>query len=221
MAEKQRQDEELAKKEKELDPKAGAYHPFSPNFARLELIPQANSPSPFLPAFLAAIESLVATMNSMREAESKKKLESEATVKALAAELLKSSNEQNSKLVEAVNQAAKEMLNHNVQAQAKEMQSVLHGSVMEMLQDVGKIRESKRHLEHEIAELFSIKSRHFAGLDVPSHDSEKAFFAKYGAKYSGEKLKAKEEKKEEKKDEKKEEGKEDKKEEKTKDALAP
>ncbi|KAN0063582.1 hypothetical protein ACQY0O_004030 [Thecaphora frezii] len=107
-----------------------------------------------------AIESLVTMLNTQREAERASHQSADAAIKELASSLLRTTTEQNGKLVEAVNSAAREMLRHNINAHADELKRTLSKEVAVMFEDVGKIREAKRNLEHEIADLFAIKSRH-------------------------------------------------------------
>ncbi|PWN92548.1 hypothetical protein FA10DRAFT_223543, partial [Acaromyces ingoldii] len=77
----------------------------------------------------------------------------------MTSELLRATSEQNGQLVNAVHSAGREMLRNNIEAHADELKRMLSREVAGMFEDVGKIREAKRHLEHEIADLFSIKSR--------------------------------------------------------------
>ncbi|TKY90718.1 hypothetical protein EX895_000716 [Sporisorium graminicola] len=111
----------------------------------------------------SAIESLVAAINAQKENEVKSAAAADAALRQMTSELLKSTSEQNHKLVEAVNAASRDMLRHNVQQHADEFKRLLHKEVTGMFEDVGKIREAKRHLEFEIADLWSIKSRHLHG----------------------------------------------------------
>ncbi|CDU24107.1 uncharacterized protein SPSC_02736 [Sporisorium scitamineum] len=111
----------------------------------------------------SAIESLVAAINAQKENEMKSAAAADAALRQMTSELLKSTSEQNHKLVEAVNAASRDMLRHNVQQHADEFKRLLHKEVTGMFEDVGKIREAKRHLEFEIADLWSIKSRHLQG----------------------------------------------------------
>lgn len=107
-----------------------------------------------------AIESLVAAINAQKETEVKSAQAADAALRQMTSELLKTTSEQNAKLVEAVNAASRDMLRSNVQMHAEEFKRLLHKEVSGMFEDVGKIREAKRHLEFEIADLWSIKSRH-------------------------------------------------------------
>ncbi|SJX60535.1 uncharacterized protein SRS1_10176 [Sporisorium reilianum f. sp. reilianum] len=111
----------------------------------------------------SAIESLVAAINAQKETEVKSAAAADAALRQMTSELLRSTNEQNHKLVEAVSAASRDMLRHNVQQHADEFKRLLHKEVTGMFEDVGKIREAKRHLEFEIADLWSIKSRHLHG----------------------------------------------------------
>ncbi|KAJ9476694.1 PH domain-containing protein [Pseudozyma hubeiensis] len=116
----------------------------------------------------SAIESLVAAINAQKENEVKSAAAADAALRQMTSELLKSTSEQNHKLVEAVNAASRDMLRHNVQQHADEFKRLLHKEVSGMFEDVGKIREAKRHLEFEIADLWSIKSRHLqTGAGMP------------------------------------------------------
>ncbi|EPQ26240.1 uncharacterized protein PFL1_06175 [Pseudozyma flocculosa PF-1] len=127
--EKSRQEAELVRQQRELDPKS-------------------------------AIESLVTMLNSQRENDRASQASADRAIKEMASSLLRTTTEQNGKLVEAVNSAAREMLKHNINAHADELKRQLSKEVAVMFEDVGKIREAKRALEHEIADLFAIKSRH-------------------------------------------------------------
>lgn len=104
----------------------------------------------------SAIESLVAAINSQKEVELKHAAATDAVLRQMTQDLLKTTSEQNQKLVQAVNVASRDM----VQVHAEEFKRLLHKEVTGMFEDVGKIREAKRHLEFEIADLWSIKSRH-------------------------------------------------------------
>ena len=124
----------------------------------------------------SAIESLVAAINSQKEVEVKSAAVAESALRQMTSELLKSTSEQNRKLVEAVNAASRDMLKSNVQMHADEFKRLLHKEVSGMFEDVGKIREAKRHLEFEIADLWGIKNRHLqqnaigmpmGGMNVP------------------------------------------------------
>ncbi|KAJ1602683.1 hypothetical protein NDA14_000084 [Ustilago hordei] len=108
----------------------------------------------------SAIENLVAAINSQKEVEVKSAAAADAALRQMTSELLTRTSEQNQKLVEAVNAASRDMLKSNVQMHAEEFKRLLHKEVSGMFEDVGKIREVKRQMEFEIADLWSIKSRH-------------------------------------------------------------
>ncbi|UZJ54441.1 hypothetical protein CBS101457_003761 [Exobasidium rhododendri] len=112
----------------------------------------------------SAIESLVTAINSQREMDAAQKASTDQIIKQMANDVLQKTADQNGRLVEAVHGAAREMLRHNVETHAEELKKVLSKEVSGMFEDVGKIREAKRALEHEIADLFSIKSRHLGGM---------------------------------------------------------
>lgn len=121
-----------------------------------------------------AIESLVSAINSQKEIELRNAAAADAALKQMTSELLKSTSEQNQKLVQAVSEASRDMLRRNVQEHAEEFKRLLHKEVMGMFEDVGKIREAKRQMEVEIADLWSIKNRHLGsggpmplGMSVP------------------------------------------------------
>lgn len=107
-----------------------------------------------------AIELLVEAINNQKVDEMKSQQAADVAIRQMTSELLKSTTEQNQKMVEAVNAASRDMLRSNVQMHAEEFKRILHKEVTSMFEDVGKIREAKRHLEFEIADLWSIKSRH-------------------------------------------------------------
>uniref|UniRef100_V5EVW8 PH domain-containing protein n=1 Tax=Kalmanozyma brasiliensis (strain GHG001) TaxID=1365824 RepID=V5EVW8_KALBG len=110
-----------------------------------------------------AIESLVVAINAQKENELRAAAAADAAMRQLTSDLLKTASEQNSKLVEAVAAASRDMLRQNVQQHADEFKRLLHAEVTGMFEDVGRIREAKRHLEFEIADLWGIKNRHLQG----------------------------------------------------------
>ncbi|KAJ1030198.1 hypothetical protein NDA16_001109 [Ustilago loliicola] len=73
-----------------------------------------------------AIESLVAAINSQKEVELKSAAAADAALRQMTQDLLKSTSEQNHKLVEAVNAASRDMLKSNVQMHAEEFKRLLH-----------------------------------------------------------------------------------------------
>lgn len=112
-----------------------------------------------------AIETLVNAINVQRQADATSRATADATVRQLAEDMVRTTSEQNGKLVEAVHTAAREMLRSNVEAHADDLKRLLSREVNVMFEDVGKIREAKRALELEIADLFQIKSKHLAGIE--------------------------------------------------------
>jgi hypothetical protein len=112
----------------------------------------------------SAIENLVSAINQQRATDGAHMAAADMAVKQMAADLVRNHAEQNGKMVEAVNAAAREMLRHNVEAHAEDLKKILSKEVSAMFDDVGKIREAKRALEHEISDLFSIKAKHLAGV---------------------------------------------------------
>lgn len=113
----------------------------------------------------SAIESLVTAINSQRQADAVQKATADDAMRQMASDLVKTTSEQNGKLVDAVHGAAREMLRHNVEVHADELKGILGKEVTAMFEDVGKIREAKRALELEMADLFQIKSKHLLGLE--------------------------------------------------------
>lgn len=113
----------------------------------------------------SAIESLVAAINTQRQADASQRAAADLAVKQMAEDLVRTTSEANSKLVEAVHAAAREMLRNNVEAHADDLKRLIGRDVSVMFEDVGKIREAKRALELEMSELFSFKSKHLAEIE--------------------------------------------------------
>ncbi|KDN44252.1 hypothetical protein K437DRAFT_263287 [Tilletiaria anomala UBC 951] len=109
----------------------------------------------------SAIEALVASLNAAKQSEADALATADKAIKDMTAELLRKSGEQHVKLVAAVNSAASEMLHHHVASHAEELKKVLGRDVQRMFEEVGRIRETKRALEHEIGELFALKAKYF------------------------------------------------------------
>ncbi|MCO5585015.1 hypothetical protein L7F22_038947 [Adiantum nelumboides] len=113
----------------------------------------------------SAIESLVAAINTQRQADASQRAAADLAVKQMAEDLVRTTSDANSKLVEAVHAAAREMLRNNVEAHADDLKRLIGRDVSMMFEDVGKIREAKRALELEMSELFSFKSKHLAEIE--------------------------------------------------------
>ncbi|PWN38310.1 uncharacterized protein FA14DRAFT_25618 [Meira miltonrushii] len=113
----------------------------------------------------SAIESLVAAINTQRQADASQRAAADLAVKQMAEDLVRTTSEANGKLVEAVHAAAREMLRNNVEAHADDLKRLIGRDVSVMFEDVGKIREAKRALELEMSELFSFKSKHLAEIE--------------------------------------------------------
>ncbi|KAL9938372.1 hypothetical protein V8E36_002995 [Tilletia maclaganii] len=148
----------------------------------------------------SAIEQLVANLNAQKAAEAKRQAEADAAIKKLADELLKLSAEQNKKAVDAVSAASKESVQKSVKDHNDELTKLLSKEVKAMFEDVGKIRETKRALELELADLFAIKARHLKDVAPPK---AVAPAAKKGEEPKKEEQKPEPKKEEPKKEEKK------------------
>ncbi|PWN43512.1 hypothetical protein IE81DRAFT_365734 [Ceraceosorus guamensis] len=115
-----------------------------------------------------AIESLVAQQNAQRQADAQAKAESEAALKGYTESVQRATAEHNAKVIQTVQLASREMLRNNIDAHVNELKGVLGQEISRMFEDVGKIREMKRELERDIAELFSMKAKYSAELPAPS-----------------------------------------------------
>lgn len=74
--------------------------------------------------------------------------------------MVKTTEEQHSKLVKAVSVAGGEYSKVTAEATAGQMKALLGKEVLKMFEEVGRIRESKRSLEHEMGELFRLKAKY-------------------------------------------------------------
>ncbi|CEH15508.1 hypothetical protein CBOM_03812 [Ceraceosorus bombacis] len=115
-----------------------------------------------------AIESLVAQQNAQRQADAQAKAESEAALKGYTESVQRATAEHNAKVIQTVQLASREMLRDNIDAHVNELKGVLGQEISRMFEDVGKIREMKRELERDIAELFSMKAKYSAELPAAS-----------------------------------------------------
>lgn len=78
-------------------------------------------------------------------------------------DILKKADDQNGELVKAVTAAGGEYSKVTAEATAGQMKALLGKEVLKMFEEVGRIRESKRSLEHELAELFRLKAKYTPG----------------------------------------------------------